>query len=60
MRIVLDTNVAFSALLWRGKPYQLLEAVRQRASLQLYSSGALLEELADMCSRGLQQRSGWP
>ncbi|HEY2617854.1 MAG TPA: hypothetical protein VGI78_10985 [Acetobacteraceae bacterium] len=24
MRIVLDTNVALSALLWRGMPYQLL------------------------------------
>jgi hypothetical protein len=29
LRIVLDTNVALSALLWRGKPYRLLEAIRQ-------------------------------
>ena len=48
MRLVLDTNVVMSALLWRGKPYQLLEAIRQRSNLQLYSSGALLEELADV------------
>lgn len=51
MRIVLDTNVALSALLWRGTPYQLLAAIRQRSSLQLYSSPALLEELADVLTR---------
>jgi uncharacterized protein len=51
VRIVLDTNVALSALLWRGTPYQLLEAVRQRPDLQLISSAALLEELADVLTR---------
>jgi uncharacterized protein len=51
VRLVLDTNVVMSALLWRGKPYQLLEAIRQRSNLQLYSSGALLEELADVLTR---------
>jgi uncharacterized protein len=51
VRLVLDTNVVMSALLWRGKPYQLLEAIRQRADLQLVSSTALLEELADVLTR---------
>lgn len=51
MRIVLDTNVVTSALLWRGTPYQLLQAIRQRSNLQLYSSAALLEELADVLTR---------
>lgn len=51
MRIVLDTNVVLSALLWRGTPYRLLETVRLRPSLQLYSSAALLEELADVLTR---------
>ncbi len=51
MRLVLDTNVVTSALLWRGTPYQLLQTVRQRANLQLYSSAALLEELADVLTR---------
>ena len=51
MRIVLDTNVVFSALLWRGTPYRLLEAIRQRSDTQLYSSTALLEELADVLTR---------
>lgn len=51
MRIVLDTNVVISALLWRGTPYRLLEAIRQRSSTQLYSSNPLLEELADVLTR---------
>lgn len=51
MRLVLDTNVVMSALMWRGKPYQLLEAIRERSNLQIYSSGALLEELADVLTR---------
>lgn len=51
MRLVLDTNVVVSALLWRGKPYQLLEAIRQRSNWQIYSSSALLEELADVLTR---------
>lgn len=51
MRIVLDTNVVFSALLWRGTPYRLLEAIGQRSSSQLYSSTALLEELTDVLTR---------
>jgi uncharacterized protein len=51
MRVVLDTNVVTSALLWRGTPYQLLQALRQAQSTQLYTSAALLEELADVLSR---------
>jgi predicted nucleic acid-binding protein len=31
MRLVLDTNVVISALLWRGAPYRLLETVRRQA-----------------------------
>jgi putative PIN family toxin of toxin-antitoxin system len=51
VRIVLDTNVALSALLWRGTPYRLLVAIRQRDDVQLYSSAALLAALADVLSR---------
>ncbi|MBI3376201.1 MAG: putative toxin-antitoxin system toxin component, PIN family [Betaproteobacteria bacterium] len=51
MRIVLDTNVVLSALLWRGKPYQLFESIRRRSDVHLYSSAALLEELADVLTR---------
>ena len=51
MRIVLDTNVVLSALLWHGTPHHLLAAIGQRPSTQLYSSTALLEELADVLTR---------
>jgi putative PIN family toxin of toxin-antitoxin system len=51
VRIVLDTNVVLSALLWRGTPYRLLDAIQQRSSTQLYSSTALLEELTDVLTR---------
>jgi putative PIN family toxin of toxin-antitoxin system len=51
VRIVLDTNVVMSALLWRGPPYRLLETIRERPHLLLYSSAILLEELTDVLSR---------
>ena len=51
MRIVLDTNVVLSALLWRGTPHHLLSTIREHASIQLYSSAALLDELADVLTR---------
>lgn len=51
MRIVLDTNVVLSALLWRGTPHQLLTVIRQQPGVQIYSSTALLDELADVLTR---------
>lgn len=51
MRLVLDTNVVLSALLWRGTPYRLLETIRQQPRLKIYSSTTLLEELADVLTR---------
>jgi putative PIN family toxin of toxin-antitoxin system len=51
VRIVLDTNVAFSALLWRGTPHQLLNALATRLTAQIFSSPRLLEELSDILSR---------
>lgn len=51
MRIVLDTNVVLSALLWRGTPYQLLDALRSRGAARLFTSPALLDELADVLTR---------
>ena len=50
MRLVLDTNVVASALLWGGIPRLLLQAGRvQRATL--YTSPALLAELTDILGR---------
>lgn len=51
MRLILDTNVVMSALLWRGTPYRLLSAIAQQPRVQLCSSTALLEELADVLTR---------
>lgn len=52
MRLVLDTNLVLSGLLWRGTPYKLLEAIRQQHSRhQLFSSPALLAELTEVITR---------
>jgi putative PIN family toxin of toxin-antitoxin system len=51
VRIVLDTNVVLSALLWRGTPYQLLDAIRSRGEARLFTSPALLDELANVLTR---------
>ncbi len=64
MRIVIDTNVLLSALLWRGTPHTLLELVRTEA-LVLITSPELLNEFADVIQRPkfsgiLQQTSRTP
>lgn len=51
MRIVLDTNVVLSALLWRGTPYQLFQAIGRSEHMLLFSSAALLTELAETLTR---------
>ena len=51
MRIVLDTNVALSTLLWRGTPYRLFQAIRQHEHDQLFSSAVLLVELGEVLTR---------
>ena len=43
--------MVLSALLWRGTPHQLLTAIGQQPSVQLNSSAALLDELADVLTR---------
>ncbi len=51
MRLVLDTNVVFSGLLWRGSAYELLTAIRQASGARLFCSVGLIEELADVLGR---------
>jgi len=51
VRIVLDTNVVLSALLWRGTPHHLLIAIARSPSIQLHGSTAMLEELTDVLAR---------
>jgi putative PIN family toxin of toxin-antitoxin system len=50
MRVVLDTNVLLSGLLWHGPPHTLIERVRE-GTLFLVSSPALLAELAEVIAR---------
>jgi putative PIN family toxin of toxin-antitoxin system len=50
MRLVLDTNVIASALLWLGPPSQLLRLAGTNDVL-LFSSLPLLAELSDILSR---------
>jgi uncharacterized protein len=50
VRIVLDTNVVASAILWGGTPSLLLQAARER-KVELFTSAALLAELTDIFGR---------
>jgi uncharacterized protein len=51
LRILLDTNVAVAALLWRGKPNRLLEVIGSRADIQMFSSAHMMAELARALTR---------
>ncbi|MSQ72665.1 MAG: putative toxin-antitoxin system toxin component, PIN family [Betaproteobacteria bacterium] len=50
MRVVLDTNVVVSALLWGGMPKKLLELASEGA-IDLTTSDTLLEELGRTLNR---------
>lgn len=50
MRVVADTGVLVSALLWEGVPYRLL-AEAEKGRICLYTSPVLLEELAGVLAR---------
>ena len=50
MRLVLDTNVVVSAIVWGGVPYQLLQAAAA-GTADLYTSPVLIEELRGVLAR---------
>ena len=50
MRVVLDTNVVASAILWGGKPRLLLHAAHAKR-IKLFTSTAMLAELTDILGR---------
>jgi len=50
MRVVLDTNVIISGLLWSGTPRQALDAAK-RGDIQIFTTVVLLEELRDVLQR---------
>ena len=51
MKLVVDTNVVISGLLWLGNPGRLLEAAAS-GLLTIYTSAALVDELANTLSKG--------
>ena len=50
MRLVLDTNIVVSGLIWGGAPRQLLDLARDE-HIALFSSSVLLNELAAVLAR---------
>ena len=50
MRLVLDTNIVISALLWRGNPYRLLQ-LGVAGEFELLTLPVLVAELADVLGR---------
>ena len=50
MRIVLDTNVVVSGVLWTNAPRRLIEAILD-AQVEAFTSLALLEELLEVAGR---------
>lgn len=50
MRIVIDTNILLSGLLWQGTPHTLLNQVRT-GTVELVMSQTLLEEFAAVITR---------
>jgi putative PIN family toxin of toxin-antitoxin system len=50
MRVVADTNIIVSGLLWRGNPRRILEAARA-GNITLFTTAVLLVELEDVLSR---------
>lgn len=50
MRVVLDTNILVSGLLWDGPPRRILIATR-RGILELYISPSLISELREVLNR---------
>lgn len=50
MRVVIDTNVLLSGLLWHGAPHTLLNHVRNGIA-ELVMSQALLDELTEVIAR---------
>lgn len=50
MRVVADTNIVVSGLLWHGPPRRVLDAARA-GTIELFASAALLAELEDVLQR---------
>lgn len=58
MRLVLDTNVVISGLLWNGAPRSLLDFIRQTKA-ELCTCPELLDELTRVCHYPKFQQRIW-
>jgi uncharacterized protein len=47
LRLVLDTNIVISGLLWRGVPRDLLWRAAQDSDVMLFTSEIMIEELSN-------------
>jgi uncharacterized protein len=54
MRLVLDTNIVFSGLLWNGAPSRLINLIIDD-NIALFTSAELLSELNDVLMRDKHQ-----
>lgn len=59
VRLVLDTNVVLSGMLWRSHPRRLLDLAKEEA-VSLYTSSALLDELAEVLSQKMDGNARYP
>src|SRR5258708_37158519 len=50
MRVVADTNIIVSGLLWKGNPRRVLDAALE-GTIDLFTSAVLLTELEDVLCR---------
>ena len=50
MRIVLDTNILVSGLLYQGKPRRLIDLATQ-GQIEIVSSAEMIDELREVLSR---------
>ena len=56
LRLVVDTNVVVSALLWRGPPHLLFRAAQEH-ELEFFTSRVLLDELEEVLARRKLERA---
>lgn len=56
MRLVVDTNVVVSALLWQGPPHLLFRAAQEH-ELEFFTSRVLLDELEEVLARRKLERA---
>lgn len=50
MRVVADTNIVVSGLMWRGNPRRILDTARA-GDIKLFTTATLLAELEDVLNR---------